>query len=387
MFEKATKQEEEGSRLRHLSALLTGVNRAFPYLRDKEALLKHIDALFRLVHDSSFATSTQALTLISHIAFGGERSHVSAAPTKAVKKAKQSREGDNKGSEEASVVDQKEDGATGSLLDRFYRALYNQLLSDQVCTRTRNTLFLNLLYRSMKYDPSERRTLAFLKRIVICSTQCPPQIAAGLIFMCAEVCKSKKFLIRMLIRSDVVEGTNIGEDKYDGNSNDYKGKSRETAVMNKSKTGENGLPHSSDTAAATGDSFGVYDGTKREPLFAVTGAAPALWELALMRHHFHPSVRAFSRSFLEPPHEVLFHGDPTTEFSLTSFLNRFAYKNPKKLNESKKSHRPMPAPEEPVNNPDFILSDLSEVAPDKAFFHKFFGARERLLLEGKSRNR
>jgi hypothetical protein len=39
----------------------------------------------------------------------------------------------------------------------------------------------------------------------------------------------------------------------------------------------------------------------------------------------------FSEALAQPPaHSIVFVGDPTVEFSLMAFLNRFAYKNPKK---------------------------------------------------------
>jgi ribosome biogenesis protein MAK21 len=66
LFEKAVKQDELGSRL--LSSLLSGLDRAFPYLDNKEPIAKHVDSLFRIVHSASFTTTTRALMLISHIA-------------------------------------------------------------------------------------------------------------------------------------------------------------------------------------------------------------------------------------------------------------------------------------------------------------------------------
>jgi len=51
-----------------LSALLTGVNRAFPYSKLEDATFdKHTDLLFRIAHKGSFATATQALTLIFQV--------------------------------------------------------------------------------------------------------------------------------------------------------------------------------------------------------------------------------------------------------------------------------------------------------------------------------
>jgi hypothetical protein len=76
-----------------LSALLTGVNRAFPYARNKSARVKTLDAnggggdddddddadkafdeqadlLFRVVHKASFNTTVQALTLLYQVLHG-----------------------------------------------------------------------------------------------------------------------------------------------------------------------------------------------------------------------------------------------------------------------------------------------------------------------------
>lgn len=66
LFEKAVTQDELGSRL--LSSLLSGLDRAFPFLDNKEPIAKHVDSLFRIIHSASFSTSTRALMLISHIA-------------------------------------------------------------------------------------------------------------------------------------------------------------------------------------------------------------------------------------------------------------------------------------------------------------------------------
>ena len=69
--------------------------------------------------------------------------------------------GQGKNKESSQEAGQGEQGLTV----RFYRALYAKLLSPQVTTRAYNTLFLNLLFRAMKHDASERRTLAFVKRL------------------------------------------------------------------------------------------------------------------------------------------------------------------------------------------------------------------------------
>ena len=203
----------------------------------------------------------------------------------------------------------------------------------------------------MKRDPSAERITAFVKRLMICVTQCASNIAAGFIFLIAEVFRHRPEVLKM-----IAEVEKISEKPLSG--------------------------------AEEIHAFGNFNVEKREPMYAVpTDCTPVLWEAALLRQHFHPSVKAFANSWLSPPnHTVKFDGDPITEFSISAFLNRFSYKNPKTRN-MEKVHRPLPKAEDPVNSEMFVGAEADSVSPDKAFFHKYFGARIRLLGEGKIRDR
>jgi ribosome biogenesis protein MAK21 len=145
LFEKAIKQNELKSRL--LAVLLQGIDKSFPFLKNKGSVTKHADSLFRLIHSESFATSTRALVLVSHVALA-EAANITAA--------NEANKTQNKKPTQPSA--DKEDSGDGSnIVNRFYRALYSSLLSPQVTTRSQNTLFFNLVFRSMKRDPSDVR--------------------------------------------------------------------------------------------------------------------------------------------------------------------------------------------------------------------------------------
>lgn len=102
LFEVALQAKEKGSRL--LAALLKGINRIFPKVTQLGTLGKHIDTIFRLAHTAQSQTaSTQALVLISHIAFQESSSSVQGA-----------------------------DEGRAQISNRFYQALYTRLLADQV---------------------------------------------------------------------------------------------------------------------------------------------------------------------------------------------------------------------------------------------------------------
>lgn len=117
LFEKAVNAKEEGSRL--LSALLSGINRLFPLLRDVSTLFQYLDPIFKLIHTSpSWSTVTQALTLIANCVMAGASGAASLQ-------------------QKMDIVDQREQqGSVGSshtqLAKRYYRALYSTLLTDSV---------------------------------------------------------------------------------------------------------------------------------------------------------------------------------------------------------------------------------------------------------------
>jgi len=364
LFERAVEAKELGSRL--LAALLTGINRAFPYLKDVRALSAHTQELFRIAHSASFSSATQALTLLSHLALAEQQPTAGAgagagAEAETVQGADEEKAPEQKPSKEMRKLRKAVptgDAAEPDLVTRFYRALYAKLLSDQVATRARNTAFLNLLYRSIKRDRSDLRSAAFLKRLVMCATHSSAPIAAGLLMLVSEVLQNRPSLTTMMNTVDVSEAEDADQASNSDDDNDN------NAAMHR---------------------LGTFDGAKREPLYACS-AQPSMWEASLLQHHFHPSVKAFSESMLHAPHKITFAGDPTTDFTLTAFLNRFAFKNPKK-SVSDKIKRQMPTPEQPLNTAIFADKKYENVAPDKKFFHKFFGQRNKLAKEGKLRDR
>lgn len=251
-----------------------------------------------------------------------------------------------------------------------------------------NPLFLNLLFRSLKKDDNMPRTMAFIKRMASMALHAPAPMAAGLLLMISETFKQKPALTRMLTASDKVvadekeaAGESDGEDADEANDVD--------------EAGDEGSVGSAGTFTAVGDSgiFGPYDSNKRDPRFAIAGkGVPALFELTLLKQHYHPSVRAFAQALLSPPHEIYFGGDPLVDFTLTAFLDRFVYRHPKKSveNSLRKKGRAVATDEMTVLEEFGGLTGVVEggeedVAPDKQFFYRFFGERAAMERGGKIR--
>ena len=123
-----------------------------------------MDTLFRTVHSSNFNTSVQALMLIQQV---------------------------------SSV---KQFSA-----DRFYRTLYESILDPRLLSSSKQILYLNLLYRSLKSDLSVRRVKAFIKRLLQVVTLHEPPFACAIIYLVGELQKvfpSIKFMIEQAERND-----------------------------------------------------------------------------------------------------------------------------------------------------------------------------------------
>ena len=113
---------------------------------------KHMNTLFLLVHTSTFNISLRALTLIQQIAASSPQ----ASP----------------------------------LVPRYYRALYATLLDPRLHTARNQALLLNLLFKSLKADPHQSRTMAFVKRFcqVLVGGFGGSEFVAGGLWLLGEVC-------------------------------------------------------------------------------------------------------------------------------------------------------------------------------------------------------
>ena len=158
-----------GMKSRLLGALLTGVNRAHPYLPKKDAAMEqHIDALYRISHTAPPAAATQGLMLLFQLAVGSGED----------------------GKETSNLMTGREDESVTKRKDRFYRALYSKLVDPEMFAGRQLTLFFNLLYKAMKYDTSTERIAAFCKRLVNTVLHQSSSIICGSLFLLSEIIKS-----------------------------------------------------------------------------------------------------------------------------------------------------------------------------------------------------
>jgi ribosome biogenesis protein MAK21 len=124
-----------------------------------------------------------------------------------------------------------------------------------------------------------------------------------------------------------------------------------------------------------------YDPNGRNPLYA-NAESVDLWELELMRNHFHPSTKLFAEKILNNTF-IDYDGDPLNDFSLKHFLDRFVFRNPK-LNKrsaaAKGSHvfgrihssdKSLPA----INSDEYINQPENKIPVDEKFIYNYLKQR------------
>ncbi|EPS32259.1 hypothetical protein PDE_07219 [Penicillium oxalicum 114-2] len=321
---KGEAQDDE-MREKLISGVLTGVNRAYPFTdADSDRLSKHIDTLFRITHSSNFNTSIQALLLIQQIT-----------------------------------------GTTQVASDRFYRTLYESLLDPRVATSSKQSLYLNLLYKALKNDLNVRRVKAFVKRLVQVLGMHQPSFICGVFYLIREL--EKTFTGLQSLFDQPEDNESDGEEAF----HDVPDEDDEPApapIISKPKQ-NNG-----------------YDPRKRDPEHS-NADKTCLWELLPYLSHFHPSVSVNASHLLD--HEAMSGKPDMTIHTLTHFLDRFVYRTPKASASSRGASimQPLAGGEakdrlveagksalqgQPLNSENFWKKKADEVAAEDVFFHEYF---------------
>lgn len=349
--------ESKESRL--MGALLTGVNRSFPYSKpdeDDTDYSKQFESLFQVAHAQSLMSATQALSFLFQVA------------------------------QINSVVS-----------DRFYRALYSRIMDTAVAGEAKQALFMNLLFKAMKADVSAKRVKAYAKRLLQSALQSTPGFAAGALLVLSEVMVARR---KGLLKSFVVlsEGDDADEDFRDvdeksveeNNQDDVAegdsghgsggdaGDAKEGGVTDKPVSGverdappkrPRGGPLLSNVIWGSG-----YDPTKRDPTHA-RAEESCLWEVVALCSHYHPSVVSFATRLRKEMAAIEYKGDPLKDFTLGAFLDKFSYRKPKKhVVDSLHGRRSSRLSEQPlVNTQEFLqLGEAGQIEEDEKFFLRFF---------------
>ncbi|XP_063162011.1 CCAAT/enhancer-binding protein zeta isoform X1 [Candoia aspera] len=351
-FQSCIKKKDVGSKM--LSALLTGVNRAYPYAQTSSEKIKdQMDTLFKVLHIVNFSTSIQALMLLFQ------------------------------------VMDSNQ-----TVSDRYYIALYKKLLDPGVALCAKPSMFLNLVYKSLKADTILRRVKAFVKRLLQVTCGQMPPFACGALYLVSELLKIKPGLWVQLqdhVESDDEEHFHDLEEQEENLVDaDKQIKNESIGQSTKSHNQASGASWVHHQNLAGGKSTGSYDPLSRNPSYCEADRT-SFWELKKLSEHFHPSVALFAKRILEGNY-IEYSGDPLQDFTLMRFLDRFVYRNPKahKGKENTSSVVMQPKKKQSmndvrnlaVNSKEFLSQDESKIPVDEVFFHRFY---KKLDLEKEKR--
>nr|AAH84984.1 LOC495457 protein [Xenopus laevis] len=339
-FRACVKKKDLDSKI--LRALLTGVNRAYPYAQiGNEKVREQLDTLFKILHVVNFNTAVQVLMLLFQ------------------------------------VMDSQQ-----TVSNRYYGALYRKLLDPGLSQASKQAMFLNLIYKSMKADVVLRRVKAFVKRLLQVSCCQKPSFICGTLFLVSEVIRMKPGL-KILLQEN---GENDDEECFHDLSDDDDDACSDGQEKTKSTTDGKISENKSTSASWVHQEtlWGIknssnYDPFNRNPLFCGADNT-SLWELKKLSEHFHPSVALFAKNILEG-NPIQYAGDPLQDFTLIRFLDRFVYRNPKapKVTENNRGylmHRRkkhyMNEEKLPVNSPVFLEKKETDIPVHEVFFHRYF---------------
>lgn len=309
-----------------MTALLAGIHRALPFTvkdageegagagvagaggeaggedrdKDRGPLEEHVDSIFKMVYVSTFNTAVQALqVLFSATCISG------VSPT-----------------------------------SRYYRALYARLGSVELLASSKHTLFLNLLFKSLKADSNKGRVTAFLKRLLHVSAAASVSFAVGALILTSEMVRSFPTLAAMFTKSHGNGDASDDDDDDDDDGDDKDGRDEAHDKVKKVEVGDDVVVFGLVAAPQFNGSQGIvkgsegerfvvhvegvdkalrvkaanlrivparkeeeeakaYDGHKRDPEHCGAEGEPA-WELSVLRSHFHPTVRLFAEQVMSP---------------------------------------------------------------------------------------
>lgn len=345
-FNAFVKKSDVESKL--MSGLLTGVNRVYPYAKMKvDEIQGQMDTLYKLVHIVNFNTSMHALMLLYQVM------------------------------ESSQVVS-----------DRYYVALYKKLLDPALKNSSCQAMFLNLLYKSMKSDLRDNRVKTFSKRLLqVCAYQSPTFICGSWILL-SEILKSKPGTLSSLLQhngkadADEITFTDDEDEHFvdaqqpESDDDDEK----VTIQQHEQEKPSSWFHHRSGCKKEKKNTD--YEPSQRNPLYCNVDQS-CWWELDKLANHYHPSVALFADTILKG-NVIAYSGDPLQDFNLIRFLDRFVYKNPKKMQDEgrkvhtsigKRKHPVTDIKSIPIHSEEYLLKGEENIPVEEKFFYRYFNNR------------
>ncbi|XP_012533086.1 CCAAT/enhancer-binding protein zeta isoform X2 [Monomorium pharaonis] len=245
-------------------------------------------------------------------------------------------------------------GKNESQANRFYSAFYKKLLDRQIGVANKQGVFLNLLYRVLQRDQilQGRKDL---KHILLDSHQASIKVENNICEVndsssdTEDVCEINENSIML---SNITIGVDM-ETKPDVKKDDIKIEAEDVKS---------------------------YNPFCRNPLYA--GAVKGHnTELEALSRHFHPSVAFFANQIIQGK-SIEYTGDPLEDLTLIRFLDRYVFKNPKKLEDKKVQKKNDPLAQRagytpkgvrslPVDSAAYLNEREERIPVDELFLYRY----------------
>lgn len=329
--------EEKNSKM--FAAILTGLNRAFPFSNFPINIFEnHLNVLYKITHSLNFNTSVQALILIQTI------------------------------TSKFSDDEHK---------DRYFRTLYESLWDERLLNSSKQGIYLNLLYKSLKDDENTERVLAFVKRISqVCLGWLNIGTVSGMIFLLIQLEREIPEVRNLFLNTPMDDELN---EKFE----------KEELL---------------DEIPDKKHEVRVYDARKRDPKFANADKS-SIWEIEYFLKHYHPTVQSYAQNFLKfdelsKTERRAINKPDLGLYSLSHFLDRFVYKKPKSKANLKGSSIMQPlggahtgnllvratgveSKDIPANTEDWLSKKASQIKPEDDFFYQYFSTKQEKVIQSK----
>ena len=275
--------------------------------------------------------------------------------------------------------------------DRFYRVLYDSLIDPRLANCSKQAMYLNLLFRAIKAEVSAKRVAAFVKRLSQILSIHQPPFVCGALYLLGEVSLWQTLQAAQANRPTKLFNLSPGLSSMLTEPEDLADIEIYKDITEDIKPSDAAAPEVCTKGIEDTQSTTRYDGRKRDPQYA-NASNSCLWEITPLLHHFHPSVALHASQLLVGATVTT---TPDLELhTISHFLDRFVYRNPKKVVNGKNSlMKPGAAGLDRsgmvlmrkgvsstadcrVNTEAFVAKDTSQVPVDQLFFHKFFSKKQ-----------
>ena len=251
---------------------------------------KHLDTLFLITHTSTFNISLQSLVLIQHLSSSLASQPDSSSPS----------------------------SRSQSIVDRYYRALYSSLHDERLASSSKQTMYLNLLFKSLKIDGNTERVKSFVRRfiqILVSGGAGGTEFVVGGLYLLGEVsvtCIQPRWLMMTFTLTRFSAPFLVCVRSC---------KECQLPRKQKNMTPENETPslQMHRLHRCTNLCVSFYGSPQR--------LTPSCFQLPLLHHH-HPAISLHARQLLAS--QPITSSPDLALNTLSHFLDRFVYKNPKK---------------------------------------------------------